>query len=270
MLSPAERDAELSRLLALPHGTRTTTTLLDPPLVLVDGASFVAQYQDIYLRECYAFPCRRLSPTIIDGGANIGAATIWWRSRWPKAQVIAIEPDPQIFEVLRHNTRFLRGVELRQCALAGGEPARFWTEGTDAGRLEPGRPDDRSLVQVSTMPLSDVLRTLRRVDLLKLDIEGAETEVLEEAAAHLAKVDRIFVEYHSVVNRQQTLSRLVGLLERQEYRYYLESASGRFRPFHGVPVDRGIDFQCNLWAWAGERRRSVAHEELPGASLPHS
>ncbi len=248
-LGPADRDAELSRLLTLPHGVRTTTTLLDPPVALVDGASFVAQYQDIYFRECYSFPCRRLSPTIIDGGANIGAATIWWRSRWPRARVIAFEPDPRIFQVLQYNTRHLEGIELHQCALAGRESSRFWAEGTDAGRLEPRPADDRRLVSVPIMTLSEVLRDLRRVDLLKLDIEGAETEVLEEAQAQLAKVDRIFVEYHSVVYRRQTLSRLVGLLERQGFRYYLESASGRFRPFHGVPVDRGIDLQCNFWVY---------------------
>ncbi|MHB1523828.1 MAG: FkbM family methyltransferase [Candidatus Dormibacteria bacterium] len=256
-LGPAEREAELSRLRALPHGVQTTTSLLDPPLTLVDGASFVAQYHDIYIRECYDFPSRRLGPTIIDGGANIGAATIWWRARWPKARVIAFEPDPQIYEVLCHNTRFLDGVELHQCALTGGGSPGFWAEGTDAGRLEPGAVADHSLVAVPTMPLSDVLRDLPRVDLLKLDIEGAETEALEAAEGQLVKVDHLFVEYHSFVDRGQTLGRLVGLLERQGFRYYLESASGRVRPFRGVPVDRGIDLQCNLFAWAGGQPRAV-------------
>lgn len=266
MLNSAERDAELSRLVTLPHGTRTTTTLLDPPLVLVDGASFVAQYEEIYHRECYDFPSRRLAPTIIDGGANIGAATIWWRSRWPKARVIAFEPDPQIFEILRFNTRFLAGVELHLCALTGGGSDLFWAEGTDAGRLEPGRAHDHGLVTVPTMLLSEVLRKLPRVDLLKLDIEGAETEVLEEAEAHLAKVDHIFVEYHSVVDRRQTLGRLAGLLERQGFRYYIEAASGRYRPFYGVPVDRGIDFHCNVFAWARGRWRHGARGSLHRSS----
>ncbi len=260
----AERDAELSRLLRLPHGAPTSTSLVDPPLELVDGPSFVAQYEDIYVRECYSFPCGRVSPTIIDGGANIGAATIWWRARWPKARVIAFEPDPHIFEVLRHNTRFLDGVELHQCALTGGESSTFWAEGTDAGRLEPGPVDGRPLVTVPTVPLSAVLRDLPRVDLLKLDMEGAETEALEEAEAQLLKVDRVFVEYHSLVDRRQTLSRLVGLLERQGFRYYLESAPGRVRPFHGVPVDRGIDLQCNVFAWAGGLRPRFARASRSG------
>lgn len=234
------------------------TTLLLPPIALVDGASFASQYEDIYIRECYDFPCTRLSPTIIDGGANVGAATIWWLSRWPKARVIAFEPDPEICEILRDNTHHLGRVELHQCALAAGGAPLFWAEGTDAGRLESNPKLAPTLVSVPTLPLSVILRDLRRVDLLKLDIEGAETEVLEEAEAQLSKVERIFVEYHSVVHRPQILSRLVGLLERHGFRYYLESVSGRLSPFHGVPVDRGIDLQCNLFAWASGRHQRLA------------
>ncbi len=248
-MTPLQSEGELARLRASPHGVATTTNLLKPPLRLVDGPSFAAQYADIFIRESYDFPCPSSAPVIVDGGANVGAATIWWRARWPAARIIAFEPDPHIFEVLTWNTRFLDGIELRQCALVGRERLMFWAEGTDAGRLAPD--GEGELISVPTVTLSEVLAGLGAVDLLKLDIEGAESDVLEEAEDALGLARRIFVEYHSLVRREQTLSQLLGLLQRQGFRYYLESPGQRLRPFHGVPVDRGIDFQCNIFAWRG-------------------
>ena len=243
------RQAEVARLRTLSHGVATTTNLLEPPLRLVDGPSFAAQYEDIFVWECYDFPCDHPSPTIIDGGANVGAATIWWLARWPKARVVAFEPDPHVFEALAWNIRFLGSVELHKCALSGGDSSVFWSEGTDAGRLGSAEEEADRVIRVPTIALSEVLDRLGSVDLLKLDIEGAETEVLEEAEEGLRRVGRIFVEYHSLEGRQQRLDSLLLLLQRQRFRYYIESPARRVRPFRGVPVDRGIDFQCNIFAW---------------------
>jgi FkbM family methyltransferase len=232
----------------LPRGVATTTNLLDPPFRLVDGPSFAAQYEDIFVWECYDFPYDRPAPTIVDGGANVGSATIWWRARWPKSRVIAFEPDPGVFKVLAWNTRFLEGVELHQCALGDGSPTAFWSEGTDASRLGPDEDGAGRAISVVTIALSEVVVRLGHVDLLKLDIEGAETDVLEEAEDALQHVDCIFVEYHSFVGRRQRLGRLLLLLQHQGFRYYIESPARRTRPFRGVPPDRGIDFQCNIFA----------------------
>jgi FkbM family methyltransferase len=247
-LDKAEGQAELARLRACPRGTATTTSLLDPPIRLVDGPSFAAQYEDIFLWECYDFPTAAQSPTIVDGGANIGLATIWWLARWPKARVVAFEPDPAVFEVLRWNTRFLEGAELYQVALGTGMAAAFWSEGTDAGRLIPADEVGADAITVVTTPLSEVLSRLGKVDMLKLDIEGAEMDVLEEAEDALGLVENIFVEYHSFVGKRQRLGDLLLLLQRQGFRYHMESTVRRTRPLCGVPVDRGIDLQCNIFA----------------------
>jgi FkbM family methyltransferase len=248
-LKKLQREAELARLRACPPGIATTTTLLEPPLRLVDGPSFAVQYEDIFVRECYDFACNRPSPTILDGGANVGAATIWWLARWPKATIIAFEPDPRVFEALAWNTRFLEGAELHHCALGSGSPTAFWSEGTDAGRLITADEGARGSITVATITLSEVLSRFDRLDMLKLDIEGAETDVLEEAEDALQRVENIFVEYHSVAGRRQQLGQLLLLLQRHGFRYYLESPAQRMRPFRGVSVDRGIDAQCDIFAW---------------------
>src|SRR6202043_2618568 len=121
-LVPSARARELARLRSLERRHPTTTTLIDPPLTLVDGPSFASQYEDIFLREIYDFRFDGTTPTIIDGGANVGAAVIWWRARWPKARILAFEPDPAIFDVLKWNTRYHQDLELHQRGLGSGHP----------------------------------------------------------------------------------------------------------------------------------------------------
>jgi len=244
-----ERARELDRLRRLERRQRTTTDLIEPPLHLVDGPSFAAQYEDIFIFEAYDFPFDGASPTIIDGGANVGTATVWWRSRWPESRIIAFEPDPEIFDVLKWNTRHYAGIELYQKALGSGAGENFLPDGADGGRL--GRPADPSdsFIPVDTVRLSDVLASLNGVDLLKLDIEGAESAVLHEAERCLDRVSRIFTEYHSFVGEDQALGDVLNLLQRNGFRYYIETPVRSVRPFHGVNVDRSIDFQCNIFAW---------------------
>ena len=58
----------------------------------------------------------------------------------------------------------------------------------------------------------------RKVQLLKLDIEGAELEVLRDCGARLQNVERLFVEHHSFLGRPQQLGEFFGILEAAGFR----------------------------------------------------
>lgn len=60
-------------------------------------------------------------PAIVDAGANIGAASIWYKRRFPQAAVVAIEPDPENARLTRLNTQGLDNVHLLEAAI-GSEP----------------------------------------------------------------------------------------------------------------------------------------------------
>lgn len=248
-MNAEEQRAELERLKAAPLKQETETALFEPPLRLMDGPSFAPQYEEIFLSEVYAFPFDGDHPVIIDGGANVGAGVIWWRSRWPEAIIVAFEPDPRIFEILEWNTRYQAGLDLR-CAAVGalGSEGLFSAEGTDAGRLI--RPSEvvEDRIEVTVERLRDILEEHVAVDFLKLDIEGAETTALLDAEDDLDRVARIFVEYHSFVGEEQRLDELLGLLRRSGFRYYIETPIRSIRPFFGTAVNRMIDLQCNIFA----------------------
>lgn len=245
-------EAELDRLWRSPAHVQAETDLMGGSTRLMDGPSFVSQYREIVVGEAYDFETDSPSPVIIDGGANIGVASLWWLARWPEARVIAYEPDAEIFSVLQHNLRNWKNVELHRAAITTERLGSiFVPEGTDAGRLASldGSAGGDPATSVPSVRLRDVFDDVGPVDLLKLDIEGAETAVLHDAETRLHSVARIFVEYHSFAGQRQTLADLLGLLRRNGFRIYLASPPQAPRPFRGAPVDRGIDMQCNIWAW---------------------
>lgn len=224
-----------------------TVNLRGMTLQHVDAASFASAWKAIFLDGIYAFDSEE-PPHIIDGGANIGLATLFWKHRWPAATIEAYEPDPTVYAALEANTAGLDGVELVQAALADCEgTARFHVEGADAGHL-----DDSGIIEVPLVRLRD--RIDRPVDLLKLDVEGAETELLVDCADRLEHVRRVFVEWHSFADRLQTLDVLVHLLRISGMRVHVAPEFSSPRPFVATQTDAGMDNRVNLFAWRDDGR----------------
>lgn len=121
----------------------------------------------------------------VDIGANVGIYTLWAARRLGEGgRVLALEPNPAAFERLAVNIS-LNGCESRVAALAEGVAER---EGSFELHLDPANLGGSSLVatsggstiRVPCRPLLDILTTqgVRRVDILKIDVEGAEEQVL--------------------------------------------------------------------------------------------
>lgn len=219
------------------------------PTRYVDGPSSAPMLRSIFEREVYWFAASRDDPRIIDCGANVGFAVIYWKQMYPRSRITAFEPDPAICDVLRGNLRAhdLDDVEVVQAAVwSKSGVATFHAEGTDAGRLAIGLG---AAVEVNTVRLAERLRGA--VDLLKMDIEGAEVEVLVDCgqAGALDGVNRIFCEYHSLVGAPQRLDDLLRVLRSAGYRYYLDPELPTRRPFSYRPAGLGIDNQVNIYAW---------------------
>jgi adenylosuccinate synthase len=85
------------------------------------------------------------------------------------------------------------------------------------------------------------------VDLLKIDIEGAEYEVLKDCANSLSNVKNIFVEYHSWNSSTQKLSEILEVLEMNNFRYYIEDLSKRKQPFINHAKEKNMDLQLNIF-----------------------
>jgi len=240
---------EHRRLRAMPRYRSTTTRLLGHEIEIMDGRAFLTGYGEIFQRRIYEFKAANSTPLILDCGANIGLSVIFFKRLYPSCQVIAFEPDAKIFEALQKNLRplGLSGVELHQQAVwTSAGFVNFLVEGGDAGRI--AKPEDSaSLKKVAAVRLKDLLG--RRVDFLKLDIEGAEADVLSDCRKELSNVEYIFVEYHSHLREKQRLDEILHILQEAGFRYHLKEAFTSANPFLHRKLNVGMDLQLNVFGY---------------------
>lgn len=216
----------------------------------VDAPSFLFMRGEIFESEIYRFQCSKQNPYIIDCGANIGLSVIYFKKLFPDSLILAFEPDENIFNILCKNmvTFDLQGITLSNKALWGMESCvPFYMEGADGGRIDSAKPSQTSFY-VDATTLGQYLE--KPVDFLKLDIEGAEYNVLEECKNGLVNVERIFLEYHSTHDEPQRLGRILEILTEAGFRYYVEHIGVTSKhPFIRSHTYNNFDNQLNIYAY---------------------
>jgi FkbM family methyltransferase len=233
----------------LPRYKQGTTNILGNALKFVDSASFCFIYDEVFKKEIYNFKTKNKKPYIIDAGANIGLSTLYFKKLYPSAEIVAFEPDLNVFKILKFNMESfgLEFVSIINKALWNNvTKLKFLREGADGGRIAIAGDDN--LVELTTIRLQEFL--YRKVDLLKIDIEGAEITVLEDCKDLLGNVDRIFVEYHSFSKTPQSLDKLLNILFNAGFRYNIQHV-GVFsnNPFIKINEYHNMDLQLNIFAY---------------------
>ncbi len=190
------------------------------------GTSDFACYEKVLVAEEYANEIDFLPRVIVDAGANIGMATLYYAQRFPQARIIAIEPEESNFAMLKLNCGHLANVTLLQAALWGeakelgfcDAQAEKWAFAVAERSAESSAPGIRGL----TVPEILEMVTPAGIDLLKLDIEGAELALFSaNPQAWLSSVGRIVIELHDrfVDGCARTFYRsIAGFNYRQEVR----------------------------------------------------
>lgn len=167
---------------------------------------------EVYADRIYETPALPPSPrVIVDLGANIGLASRFFGERYPGAEVFAYEPDPDAFPLANRNVRGLPHVRVRRQALADRTGTVTLTR-PSSGTWESSffAAGDRSFT-VPGITLDSVIDEVGTIDVLKVDIEGAEYAVLR-ACRRLGSVRVVIGEYHSVSGLDE--KDLFALLER--------------------------------------------------------
>jgi|AntRauTorckE6833_2_1112554.scaffolds.fasta_scaffold15632_2 FkbM family methyltransferase len=228
-----------------------TTTLPGFLCYAVDKSSFLFIYDEIFKKEIYKFKTDTDTPFIIDCGANIGLLIPYVLKQYPQAEIIAFEPDPVIFEVLKKNVAGAGGQTnttcLQACLAKETGEVTFYPDGADGGTMSYSDSETTSIT-VPAVRLDEYIT--KKVDLLKIDIEGAEYEVLESIASKLHFVERIFVEYHSFANQTQHFDEILSQLKAAGFRYYIEHIGIRSEePYIQRHVDHGMDMQINIYGY---------------------
>jgi FkbM family methyltransferase len=242
---------EQIRLRSLPKNISNKTWLLSNDFYFSDAVSFLGAKNEIWDREIYKFTTNNPTPYIIDAGANIGLSVIYFKKLYPQAELIAFEPDNTIFDILQQNIKNfdLDNVKLIKKGLWSEKKIiSFFSEGNEAGHILSNQNIGVNKVEIQTDILSRYLN--KKVDFLKVDIEGAELEVLQECKHLLFNVDKLFVEYHSYENKPQKLDEIIKILSEAGFRLHIQdNLPFSSNPFISVKKYLNIDMLLNIFAF---------------------
>lgn len=216
--------------------------------LVTDFISVAWQLKEFFDDGRLEFTSESAAPLIYDCGANVGVSVLYFKKLYPDARIKAFEPDPKIFECLQQNisANKVTGVELHNKAVwNSSEGVQFASEGADGGSIYfEGRK-----TTLPSVRLKDILSGEKYIDLLKIDIEGAELEVLKDCDTELKKVRFLFVEYHSWLNQEQKLDELLAILRRNGFRYYIHDIGEKVKaPFVERKFPNGMDVQLDIHA----------------------
>lgn len=174
---------------------RLRSRLAQYPLEVRRGTTDLSVYRQVFVMQEYAC-CENDPEFILDCGANVGFTSAYLLTRFPKAELMAVEPDPGNYEQLVRNlapygnrARVIRGAVWSHSTRLGLAAPDYRGGGEYARQVRECGPDE-----TETFPafgINDLLLVAGRdrVDLLKMDIEGAEAVVF--GRGHEAWIDRV-------------------------------------------------------------------------------
>lgn len=162
--------------------------------------SDVETFEEVFVGREYDLPFSGFDPALIlDLGANVGYTSVFFATRWPDAEILAVEPSLTNVEILRRNTSAWPRIHPLHAAV-WSRPANVHIANPDAApnafRVSEAGGARSDGVDAYTVP--QLLKRLgdRSPVLVKIDIEGAETEIFADGAAWLDAVSVVIIELH--------------------------------------------------------------------------
>jgi FkbM family methyltransferase len=175
------------------------------PLIIRKNTSDLEVFKQIFTYKDYDIDYKIKPKIIIDGGANVGYSSIFFARKFKNAKIFAIEPEESNFEVLKENTKKYKNIIPIKKGLW---PTKGYLKIIDNGQEKYGfitkivKKNEKYDVEVIT--INDLMKkyNITKIDILKLDIEGAEKELFEENYDNwLDKTEILIIELHEKMKR---------------------------------------------------------------------
>ena len=189
--------------------TKTTVTvrpetnvflrMLNRRVTIRPGTSDLRCLSKIFVDYEYVVPFEVNPRLIVDAGANIGLATLYFSSKFPGTKIIALEPEPSNYDLLVRNCSGMTNVTTLHAAVwntdtplhIANPDAEKWAYTVTAGTLNGSGIKALTIPQILAQSGHDT------IDILKLDIEGAERELFRDGCEEwLPRVKMIIIELH--------------------------------------------------------------------------
>ena len=222
--------------------------LMGHPTFFYNGPEYLHGLKEIFIEDIYEQHLPE-NAFILDCGAHIGLSVIYLKSISPSAHIICFEPDSKNLELLQKNIQShqLQDIDIRNEAVWDENTAlQFIQEGNMGSKI--GQNSNSNTVTVKATRLKDFLN--RRVDFLKLDIEGAEYKVLKDVEESLGNVNNMFIEYHGTFKQNKELLEILELVSNAGFKFYIKEAAPVYeQPFLPKKHSGEYDLQLNMFCF---------------------
>lgn len=175
------------------------------PFYLRCRTSDIQIFKQIFIRQEYDFKVEKCPEVIVDAGANIGLGSIYFANRYPESRIVAIEPEMSNYEMLKRNVIPYSNITPVNAAL--------WDKNEEVNVVDPGFGKWAFMTQgencqeeslgvmchkVCGTTIGKIMEDneLKKIDILKIDIEGAEREVFRDTSSWIGRVDAMIIELH--------------------------------------------------------------------------
>ena len=193
-----------------PAKVRITFNEVALDLFVPDDVAFPDALIELFIREDYKVEFLEAPGIILDVGGNFGLASLYFAVMYPGVEIHAFEPSSECFQYLRQNTQAYPNIHLHNSAIfSHGGTGRLYLNDRSGGNNslldENGTFEEITLTTLDEFMAS---HDIVHVDLMKIDVEGAEEEILTSSRC-LERIDFIVGELHlKLIDRSRTLAAL--------------------------------------------------------------
>jgi FkbM family methyltransferase len=233
----------------LPPNQMNSSIFINHPTHFQNGPEFLYAIKEIFIEEIYKqelpADCK-----ILDCGAHIGVGVLYYKKICPSANIIAFEPDDQNYALLKKN------VDSHQLQNVTCLNEAVWTEDTILQFIENGNMGSKisssatgnNVINVKASRLKKYLN--EPIEFLKIDIEGAEYNVLTDIRDSLGSIKKIFLEYHGTFEQENELLEIFEIIRSAGFKFYIkEAANVSPQPFFKSKIKTEYDVQLNIFCF---------------------
>lgn len=198
------------------------------PMYLRKNSSDILTFHQIFTFKEYGMNLGFVPKFIVDAGANIGLSAVFFTNKFPDATIVAVEPEKSNFEMLLKNTNKFENIFCVKKAISNQSDLSFDVVDKGFGnwgfvtQVKNNSQLEKVVDQVDSLTIDEILvyYKLECLDLLKIDIEGAEKNLFESNYENwLPKTKCIIIELHDGITKGSSKS-FFAAISRYNFSYF--------------------------------------------------
>jgi len=228
----------------LPTGNLRKHSLKGKYIYFYSATELLHGFKEIFVEKIYKQTLQE-QPYIIDCGANIGLSVIYIKDQYPEANIVAFEPDEKNYELLSKNIAsfgYTNVIARKEAVWIENTTLDFSSDASMSSKIESSGSANTN--KVKAIRLKEQID--RKVDFLKIDIEGAEYAVLKDIEPTLHWVNNMFIEYHGKFSQNHELVEILSIINKSGFQFYIKEATSVYDHPFIIPKTSNLSFDVQL------------------------